>query len=55
MQYTRYNLNFLAIWGSSVAMKLPGRDDEQELTVTIPKELKRRKYLFSLDPDVYRS
>ena len=42
MQYSRYNLNFLAIWGSSVAMKLPGQDDEEALTVTIPKEFKRR-------------
>jgi len=43
MQYTRYNLNFLAIWGESVAMKLPGSDDEEDLTVTAPKLFKRRK------------
>ena len=43
MQYERYNLNFLAIWGSSVRLQLPGRDDEQDLTVTIPKALGRRE------------
>ncbi|ETS85654.1 hypothetical protein PFICI_03679 [Pestalotiopsis fici W106-1] len=41
MQYTRYNLNFLAIWGSSVAKALPGSDDEQDMTVTIPLRLKK--------------
>lgn len=41
MQYGRYNLNFLAIWGSSVAMELPGSDDEEALTVTIPKKFHR--------------
>ena len=43
MQYERYNLNFLAIWGSSVAMTLPGGDDEQWLTVDIPLKFKRRE------------
>ena len=43
MQYERYNLNFLAIWGSSVRMQLPDRDDEQALTVTIPMKFKRRE------------
>lgn len=41
MQYTRYNLNFLAIWGSSVKMMGVAADDEDALTVTIPKALKR--------------
>ena len=41
MQYERYNLNFLAIWGSSVKMELPGTDDEEALTVTIPKKFHR--------------
>ena len=48
MQYTRYNLNFLAIWGSSVKMMGVGGDDEDALTVTIPKALKRRKLPSSL-------
>ena len=43
MQYSRYNLNFLAIWGSSVAMMDVVEDDEEALTVMIPKALKRRK------------
>ena len=47
MQYERYNLNFLAIWGSSVRMELPERDDEQGLTVTIPKRYHRRESLSS--------
>lgn len=41
MQYGRYNLNFLAIWGKNVALGDVGSDDEQDLTVTIPKKLKR--------------
>ncbi|KAF7523003.1 hypothetical protein G7054_g11951 [Neopestalotiopsis clavispora] len=41
MQYGRYNLNFLAIWGSSVAKVLPGTDDEHDLTVKIPLMLKK--------------
>ena len=41
MQYTRYNLNFLAIWGSSVKMMGIGGDDEDALTVAIPLALKR--------------
>ena len=48
MQYTRYNLNFLAIWGTSVAMMNVGADDEDALTVENPKALKRRKYPCSL-------
>ena len=41
MQYTRYNLNFLAIWGKSVKMMPVGGDDEDSLTVAIPWALKR--------------
>ena len=41
MQYTRYNLNFLAILGKSVRLMKVGGDDEESLTVTIPKALKR--------------
>lgn len=41
MQYTRYNLNFLAMLGKSVKMMEVGGDDEESLTVTIPKALKR--------------
>ena len=41
-QYKRYNLNFMAIWGHDVEAALPmGGDDEQELTVTMPKRVKR--------------
>lgn len=41
LQYGRYNLNFLAIRGSSVALALPGGDDEHDLTVKIPLQLKK--------------
>ena len=41
MQYGRYNLNFLAIWGRSVAMAEIRGDDEHDLTVRIPEMLKR--------------
>ena len=41
-QYNRYNLNFIAIWGHDVAVALPmAEDDEEELTVTVPKRVKR--------------
>lgn len=41
-QYKRYNLNFIAIWGHDVARTLPlSTDDEQDLTVTRPRSLKR--------------
>ena len=41
-QYKRYNLNFMAIWGHDVAAALPmDGDDEQELTVTMPKRVQR--------------
>jgi hypothetical protein len=41
MQYGRYNLNFLAIWGSSVASMKVSPDDEEDMTVRIPKALKK--------------
>lgn len=42
MQYERYNLNFVAIWGRDVAAGLPIReDDERELTSEIPLRLRR--------------
>ncbi|KAJ2975134.1 hypothetical protein NUW58_g8444 [Xylaria curta] len=41
-RYTRYNLNFVAIWGHDIKNNLPiAEDDEQDLTVTKPKNLKR--------------
>lgn len=48
MQYGRYNLNFLAMWGHDVATRLPATgDDEEEYTVTIPQALGRRELLLS--------
>ncbi|CAJ2510118.1 Uu.00g060180.m01.CDS01 [Anthostomella pinea] len=41
MQYQRYNLNFIAIWGRDVAAGLPIGDDELEVTQTIPARLGR--------------
>ena len=41
MQYDRYNLNFVAIWGRDVRASLPIKDDEQELTSDIPRLLGR--------------
>jgi len=43
MHYQRLNVNFLAIWGSSIAMQLPGGDDEYDLTVKIPEKFSRRE------------
>ncbi|KAI2628303.1 hypothetical protein GGS21DRAFT_236720 [Xylaria nigripes] len=41
-QYIRYNLNFIAIWGHDVKNALPiAEDDEQDITVTIPKRFQR--------------
>ncbi|KAI1379530.1 hypothetical protein F4677DRAFT_442507 [Hypoxylon crocopeplum] len=41
-QYKRYNLNFVALWGHDVRASLPiAADDEQDLTVTIPKRARR--------------
>ncbi len=45
VHYERQSINLIAIWGSSVAAKLPAADDETELTVTIPKLLNKRKPL----------
>ncbi|KAI0163951.1 hypothetical protein GGR57DRAFT_271076 [Xylariaceae sp. FL1272] len=41
MQFQRYNLNFLAIWGSDVRLALPISDDENEITSLIPARLGR--------------
>jgi hypothetical protein len=41
------SLNFVGIWGRDVAREPPSKDDEQALTVDIPKKLSRRK-----NPDV---
>ncbi|KAI1119551.1 hypothetical protein F5Y14DRAFT_457809 [Nemania sp. NC0429] len=36
-QYTRYNLNFVALWGHDIKNALPiAEDDEQDITVTKP-------------------
>jgi len=43
MQYDRYNLNFLAIWGKDASLETPTWDDEGEYTVDFPKKYKRRK------------
>jgi len=44
MHYQRLNVNFLAIWGSSIAMQLPGGDDEYDLTVRIPEKFGRCEF-----------
>ncbi|KAI1374952.1 hypothetical protein F4677DRAFT_446859 [Hypoxylon crocopeplum] len=41
MQYERYNLNFVAVWGRDVAVALPIKDDELEMTSEIPRRLGR--------------
>ncbi|KAI0380980.1 hypothetical protein F5Y04DRAFT_281326 [Hypomontagnella monticulosa] len=41
MQYERYNLNFVAIWGADVRAALPIHDDEAEVTAEIPARLGR--------------
>lgn len=41
MQYERYNLNFVAIWGRDVVAGLPIHDDEAEITSEIPQRLGR--------------
>ncbi|KAH9994061.1 hypothetical protein F4779DRAFT_608328 [Xylariaceae sp. FL0662B] len=41
MQYVRYNLNFMAIWGRDVRAGLPIHDDELEFTAEIPARLHR--------------
>lgn len=43
-QYERLSINMIAIWGDDVLNNLPfPRDDEQYLTVTLPKNLGRRE------------
>jgi hypothetical protein len=41
VQWQRYNLNFLAIWGRDVKLALPVQDDELELTAKVPERLGR--------------
>ena len=51
MQYERYNLNFLAVWGRDIAQNpIEGGDDEQDYTVEIPKKLKRREFPEHIEP-----
>ncbi|KAI1102210.1 hypothetical protein F4804DRAFT_334519 [Jackrogersella minutella] len=41
-QYKRYNLNFVALWGHDIKAALPiAEDDEEDITVTIPKRVRR--------------
>ncbi|KAB8342806.1 hypothetical protein FH972_022404 [Carpinus fangiana] len=41
-QYTRFNLNFFAVWGKDIAENMPiAADDEKDLTVTLPRRTKR--------------
>ncbi|KAI1208393.1 uncharacterized protein F4807DRAFT_431150 [Annulohypoxylon truncatum] len=41
-QYKRYNLNFVALWGHDIKAALPiAEDDEEDITVTIPKRTHR--------------
>ncbi|KAI2602950.1 uncharacterized protein GGS25DRAFT_516037 [Hypoxylon fragiforme] len=40
--YTRYNLNFVAVWGSDIRDQLPiADDDEQDITADIPRRIGR--------------
>ncbi|KAL7620030.1 Mitochondrial-processing peptidase subunit alpha [Parahypoxylon ruwenzoriense] len=40
--YTRYNLNFCAVWGSDIRDQLPiADDDEQDITSDIPRRIGR--------------
>ncbi|KAI1273227.1 hypothetical protein F5Y07DRAFT_261162 [Xylaria sp. FL0933] len=41
-QYVRYNLNFVALWGHDIRNAQPiAEDDEQDITATIPRRLRR--------------
>lgn len=46
MQYERYNLNFLAIWGRDASLETATGNDEGEYTVDFPKKYKRRECPF---------
>ena len=52
MVYERMNINVMAIWGKDVLDNLPFQesDDEQELSVTIPLKLRRRKFTYFISP-----
>lgn len=41
MQYNRYNLNFIAVWGRDVKLGLPIGDDEADMSQFIPRRLGR--------------
>jgi hypothetical protein len=43
MAYERMNINVMVIWGKDVVDNLPfeGRDDEYELSITLPRKLRR--------------
>jgi hypothetical protein len=45
MAYERMNINVMVIWGKDVVDNLPfeGRDDEYELSITLPRKLRRRE------------
>ncbi|KAL8736559.1 MAG: hypothetical protein Q9181_002369 [Wetmoreana brouardii] len=45
-QYERLSINLIAVWGDDIVDNLPfPEDDEQHLTVDLPKKLGRRKLL----------
>jgi len=41
MQYERYNINFMAIWGRDVKLEKARGDDEGEFSVDFPRKYKR--------------
>ena len=46
-QYYRVSINMIAIWGDDIVQNRPFPDDDEEfLTVTLPKRLGRRTSLF---------
>lgn len=45
-QYERYKINLMGIWGSTINLARPQKDDEREFTEEIPRRLGMRKYIF---------
>ena len=43
MQYDRYNLNFIIMWGDDILLQPAPKDDEEDFTVNIPKNHSMRK------------
>ena len=41
MQYLRYSINLIALWGHTIKAAPLGHDDEQDITVTNPRKLGR--------------